>query len=165
MRKVIVGGKEMNLVGEEVKVGEKFPNFVASDAKLGDYEFSKTEGIRIILAVPSVDTPICDMELKKMSMEVGKLEGIKLLGISKDLPFAQTRWCVDTENEDLEIVSDFKYGDFAKLTGTLIKETGLLTRASFVVDQNGNTVFAEYLESTGYEPSYDKILEAAKSLR
>ncbi|MGL4655836.1 MAG: thiol peroxidase [Sarcina sp.] len=165
MRKVVVGGKEMELIGEEVKVGEKFPNFIASDSKLEDYDFSKSEGIRIILAVPSVDTPICDMELKKMGAEVAKLEGIKLLGISKDLPFAQTRWCVDTENEDLEIVSDFKYGDFAKVTGTLIKERGLLTRASFVIDQNGNTAFAEYLESTGYEPSYDKILEVAKGLR
>ena len=165
MRTVQTAGKDMNLYGEEVKVGEKFPNFIASDEKLNDYDFSKSEGIRIILAVPSVDTPICNIELAKMSTEVGKLEGIKLLGVSKDLPFAQTRWCADTESDDIEIVSDFKYGDFGKVTGTLITDRGLLTRASFVIDKDGNTAFAEYLESTSYEPSYDKILEVAKGLR
>ncbi|WP_297518516.1 thiol peroxidase [uncultured Clostridium sp.] len=165
MRKVILGGNPMSLFGNEIKVGEKFPNFVASNKNLADYDFAKTEGVRIILAVPSVDTPVCDMELKRVAKEVSDLDGIKLIAISKDLPFAQARWCIDTENDDLETVSDYKHGEFGKVTGTLINEVGLLARTSFVVDSQNMVVFAEYLEEVSSEPSYDKLLDAAKAAK
>lgn len=165
MRKVTLGGNPMTVAGEEVKVGQVFPNFVASDKDLKDYDFSKTEGVRIVLAVPSVDTPVCDTEVKRVAKEVENLEGIKLVVISKDLPFAQSRWCLDTEHDDLEIVSDYKLGEFGKVTGTLINEIGLLARTSFVVDSENKVVFAEYLEEVASEPSYDKILDAAKAAK
>ncbi|MGL4655837.1 MAG: thiol peroxidase [Sarcina sp.] len=165
MRKVTLGGNPMTVAGEELKVGQVFPNFTASDKDLQNYEFAKTKGVRIVLAVPSVDTPVCDTEVKRVAKEVENLDGVKLVVISKDLPFAQSRWCLDTEHDDLEIVSDYKLGDFAKVTGTLINEIGLLARTSFVVDSENKIVFAEYLEEVASEPSYDKILDAAKAAK
>lgn len=164
MRITHMRGTEVHLLGNEIKVGDKFPNFKASTTITDDMNFNDVKGVRIVLAVPSVDTPICDMELKKVAKEIAELEGVNLIGVSKDLPFAQSRWCVDVENEDIHIVSDYKHGEVGELTGTLIKEMGLLTRASFVVDQNGTTKFVEYLDEIGMEPSYDKIMEVAKSL-
>ncbi|WP_297438358.1 thiol peroxidase [uncultured Clostridium sp.] len=164
MRTTKMRGNEVHLVGDEIKLGDMFPNFKASVNVVEDMNLNDVNGVRIILAVPSVDTPICDMELKKVASEVASLDGVNLIGISKDLPFAQSRWCVDVENEDIHIVSDFKHANFAELTGTLILETGLLTRASFVLDKDGKVQFAEYLEEIGMEPSYDKIMKVAKSL-
>ena len=165
MRKVTLAGNSMTLAGNEIKVGEKFPNFVASNNDLSDYDFAKTEGVRVILAVPSVDTPVCDMEVKRVAKEIVDLKGVKLIAISKDLPFAQARWCIDTESEDFDIVSDYKNGEFGKVTGTYINEVGLLARTSFVVDSENKVVFAEYLEEVTSEPSYDKILDAAKAAK
>ncbi|MGL5067656.1 MAG: thiol peroxidase [Sarcina sp.] len=165
MRKVTLAGNSMTLAGNEIKVGEKFPNFIASNNDLSPYDFAKTEGVRVILAVPSVDTPVCDMEVKRVAKELVDLDGVKLIAISKDLPFAQARWCIDTESEDFDIVSDYKDGEFGKVTGTYINEVGLLARTSFVVDSQNVVVFAEYLEEVTSEPSYDKILDAAKAAK
>lgn len=164
MKKIKFQGNEVTLVGNQVEVGQKFPAFKAVGEGLAEFNFADTEGVRIVLAVPSIDTPVCDTELKRMAKEVASLDGIKLIAVSKDLPFAQSRWCIDVEENDILIVSDYKYANFAQATGTLIEELGLLGRVSFVVDKDGTIKFVEYLEEVTSEPSYDEILAAAKAL-
>lgn len=163
MRNINMKGNPVTLVGEELKVGDMFPNFKAVDKNLQEFDFAKTEGVRVILAVPSIDTPICDLEVKRVAKEVAD-SNINLIAISMDLPFAQTRWCVDTENEHVQIVSDYKDREFGKVTGTLIQELALLARVSFVVGKDGKIEFAEYLDEVGSHPSYEKIMEVAKVL-
>ncbi|MGL4739437.1 MAG: thiol peroxidase [Sarcina sp.] len=164
MKIVQFKGNDVTLVGDQLEVGQKFPAFKAVGEGLAEFNFGDTEGVRIVLAVPSIDTPVCDSELKRMAKEVKSLDGIKLIAVSKDLPFAQSRWCVDVEGDDIQIVSDYKYADFANTTGTLIEELGLLGRVSFVVAKDGTIKFVEYLQEVGFEPSYDEILAAAKAL-
>lgn len=163
MRKINMKGNPVTLVGDAIKVGDVFPTFKAIDKSMQEFDFAKTDGVRIVLAVPSVDTPICDLEIKRFVKEVEKT-GINLFAISMDLPFAQARWCVVGGNEDIQVVSDYKERNFGKLTGTLIEEVALLARTSFVIGKDGKVEFVEYLDEVSSHPSYEKIMEVAKSL-
>ena len=102
------------------------------------------------------------LEVKKFNLEIGKIKGASCYTMSMDLPFAQARWCGDAGVEDVKILSDYKDRNFGESTGTYIKELGLLTRASFVVDSEDKVTFVEYLEEVTNEPNYEKILEATK---
>ncbi|MDU0893946.1 MAG: redoxin family protein, partial [Anaerococcus sp.] len=97
--------------------------------------------------------------------EIESLPNVHCYTVSMDLPFAQARWCGSEGVEKVKTLSDYKDRSFAKATGTYAKELGLLTRASFVVDSNGVVTFVEYLDEITSEPSYDKVLEAAKSAK
>ena len=86
-------GSPLTLEGNRVKVGDKAPNFKAIDTDLNEFNFNETKGKRIILSVPSIDTPVCDIELNRFNREVSNLKDVNLYAISLDLPFAQSRWC------------------------------------------------------------------------
>lgn len=163
MRIVKFQGSPITLDGNEVKVGDKLPSFKVATNDLGEFTEKDTKGVRVFLAVPSIDTPVCNMEVKKFNEKIDELEGVTCYTISMDLPFAQSRWCALEDVEKVKTLSDYKDKSFAMATGTYIKELGLLTRASFVVDANDNVTFVEYLEEITSEPSYDKILEEAKA--
>lgn len=156
-------GTPMTLVGKTLNVGDTFNDFTVTTNDLKDFTLSDTKGVRIFLTVPSIDTPVCDMEVKKFNEEVAKLNGVTCYTISMDLPFAQSRWCGNSGIKSVITLSDYKYRSFGEATGSYIKELGLLARNSFVVDSAGKVTFVEYLEEMTNEPSYDKILEAAKA--
>lgn len=163
MRYVNMAGNPVTLEGDALKVGDKFPSFKAVNKDLSEFNFDSTNGVRVVIAVPSVDTGVCDMEVRRFAKEVSDNE-INLITVSMDLPFAQDRWCVASENENITIVSDYKDRNFGKVTGTYIKELGLLARVSFVVGKDGKVEFVEYLDEVTNHPSYEKIMEVAKSL-
>lgn len=165
MKKVTFQGNPLTLEGSTVKVGEKLREFVVIANDLTPVKSSETNGVRIFLSVPSIDTPVCDMEVKNFNKNVSELSNIACYTISADLPFAQSRWCALGDIECVKTFSDYKDREFGKATGTYITELGLLTRASFVVDSEDTVVFAEYLEEITNEPSYDLILEAAKQAK
>lgn len=165
MKQVKFQGSPITLEGNTLSVGDKLPDFSVTTNDLGEFTLKDTKGVRVFLTVPSIDTPVCDMEVKRFNKEVDSLDGVTCYTVSMDLPFAQARWCGSEGVEKVKTLSDYKNRSFAQSTGTYVKELGLLTRASFVVDANGTITFVEYLDEITSEPSYDKILEAAKAAK
>jgi len=159
-------GSPLTLIGPEVKVGDTAPDFAVaandlSPATLADYAGK----VLIVSAVPSLDTPVCDVETRRFNTEATKLgDDVKILTVSMDLPFAQARWCGAAGIEAVQTLSDHVGASFGENWGTLIKELRLLTRAVFVVGKDGKIEYVEYLKEITEEPDYDAAIEAAKKL-
>ena len=132
---ITMKGNPLTLLGDEIKVGDKAPNFTVLANDLSPVEFSKYKGETCILvAVPSLDTPVCDREAKRFNDEALKLgENVHVMVISEDLPFAQARWCGTNGIDKINTLSDFKDNDFGTKFGVLIDELRLLARAIFII--------------------------------
>lgn len=153
-------GAPVTLEGTRLKPGSIMPDFTVTDVNLAQIDPMKIEGTKIILSVPSADTPVCSAELAKF---MHALEGtdVKLVSVSMDLPFALKRWMDMEQNDNLIATSDFKDRSFAKAAGVRMVENGLLARAVFVVNPAGEILYDEYVDEVTQEPDYDKALEAA----
>ena len=161
---VTMRGNPMTLVGPEVKVGQKAPNFNAVGKGMQPATLDQFKGkVKIISALPSLDTPVCDMETRRFNEEASKLPGgVEILTISMDLPFAQARWCGAAGVDKITTLSDWRSADFGHKYGALIKELHLLARAVFVVDKNDNVTYVEYVKEVANQPNYEAVIEAAK---
>ncbi len=160
------GGKEVTVIGPDVVAGQKAPAFVVQTQDWREVDALKeTEGkVRILAAVPSLDTPVCDRETRRFNQAAADLsEDIAILVISMDLPFAQKRWCGAAGIEQVQVLSDHLYADFGEKYGCLIKEVRILRRAVFVVDRQGKVVYADYMPALGDEPDYEAVLAAAQA--
>jgi len=152
----------MTLVGPEVKAGEKAPDFHAIDNSLQPVTLASTgSGVRIFSVVPSLDTPVCDIQTKRFNEEAGKLPDVSIYTISMDLPFAQKRWCGAFGVDHIKMVSDHRDASFGASYGTLIKELRILSRAIFVLDKDNVVRHAEYVKEVGEHPNYEAALAAA----
>lgn len=160
--KVTFSGAPLTLEGNQVKVGDVAPDFTVVGNDLSPIKFSETKGKKILVAVPSIDTPVCDIEVRKFNQEAAKLKNVKVFTISMDLPFAQARWCGNAGIENVVTASDYKDREFSKAYGLYIKELGLVSRAVIVVDEDNKVVYTEYLEEITNEPNYEKAIEAVK---
>jgi thioredoxin-dependent peroxiredoxin len=157
-------GNPLTLVGPELKAGDKAPDFNAIDDGLKPVNFAATgNGVRIFSVVPSLDTPVCDMQTKRFNDESGKLGGITIYTISMDLPFAQKRWCGAFGVDHVKMLSDHRDASFGAAYGTLIKDLRILSRAIFVVDKNNTITHAEYVKEVSEHPNYDAALAAARA--
>ncbi|AAK81238.1 thiol peroxidase [Clostridium acetobutylicum] len=163
--KVKFKGKEVTLEGTEIKVGDTFPDFVAVNSSLEPVMLKNTNRVRVFLAVPSVDTPVCDLEVKTFNARASEIDGVSIYTISMDLPFAQSRWCGAEGIKNVTTLSDYRDRAFGKNTGTYIKELGLLARAVFVVDSSNKVTYANYLEEVSGYPNYDEVLQAAQAAK
>jgi thioredoxin-dependent peroxiredoxin len=161
---VTMRGNPLTLVGPEIKVGQKAPSFNAVGKGMAPASLDTFKGkVKIISALPSLDTPVCDTETRKFNEEAAKLPGgVEILTISMDLPFAQARWCGAAGVDKITTLSDYRAADFGQKYGALIKELHLLARAVFVVDKNDNVTYVEYVKEVASEPNYAAALEAAK---
>ncbi len=159
-------GKPMTLLGPEIKAGEKAPDFRVVDNGLAPVGLSDYKGkIKILSAVPSLDTPTCDMETRRFNQEAAKLpENVVVLTISLDLPFAQKRWCAAAGIDRVRTLSDYQDRSFASAYGVLIKELSLLSRSIFIVDGNDTVRYVQHVKEISQEPDYDAVLAAAKKL-
>ncbi len=159
-------GNPLTLTGNEVKVGDTAPDFGVLDGSLTSVKLSDFKGKTVIIvSVPSVDTPTCDLEAKRFNKEAGKFgDDVVILTISMDLPFAQARWCAASGVENIKLLSDYRDRAFGNNFGVLIKELGLLARTIFVVDKDGKVRYIQYVEETTVEPNYDEVLDATKKL-
>ena len=162
--KVTFQGNPLTVLGKQVSVGEKAPSFTAVNLDLSDYKYETSDKVRVISVVPSLDTPVCSLQTTKFNMSLEELEGVEIITVSVDLPFAQSRFCQEEDVKNLTVVSDYKYKDFSKNYGCLIEELQILTRAVFVVDREGILIYVEYLDEITNEPNYDKTLEVVKAL-
>ena len=157
-------GMPLELAGPELKVGDRAPEFKAVDKGLQEVSLGSTSGVRVFSVVPSLDTPVCDMQTKRFNDEAGKLPGVNFYTISVDLPFAQNRWCNSFGVDHVKMISDHKYANFGENYGTLIKDWRVESRAIFVVDNNNTIQYVEYVPEVAQHPDYDAALVKAKSL-
>jgi thiol peroxidase len=155
-------GNPMTLIGPDVKVGDKAPAFsvLANDLSPITLESSKGK-TRLIVSVPSLDTPVCNLEVQRFNKEAAKLSDVEVLVISMDLPFAQKRWCGAEDATNIKTASDHRDASFAEAYGVLIKELRLEARAIFVVDANDVVTYKEIVTEVTQEPNYEAALKAA----
>ena len=154
----------MPLEGEQISVGQKAPDFAALDNEMNPKTLKEYAGKVLVLAsVPSLDTPVCDMEVRRFNTEAAALStDVQILAISCDLPFAQARWCGAAGVDAVSTLSDHRDVDFGKKYGVLLAPLRLLTRAVFVVDKQGVVVHAQIVPEATHEPDYVAVLEAVK---
>jgi len=163
---VTMGGNPVTLTGTEVKIGDSAPDVEVLGNDLSPVKLSSYKGkVCVISVVPSLDTPVCDMQTRKFNEAAGNLgENVAMLTISMDLPFAQARWCGAAGVDKVVTLSDHRDAAFGEAYGLLIKELRLLARAIFVVDPGGNVRYFQLVKEIGEEPNYDDALEAVKKL-
>lgn len=159
-------GNPMTLLGPELKVGDKAPDFSVVDNGLAPVNLATYAGkVKIISAVPSLDTPVCDTETRRFNQEAaGLAPNIAVLTISLDLPFAQKRWCAAAGIDRVVTLSDYRERSFGLSYGVLIKELLLLARSIFVVDATDTIRYIQHVPEVTQEPDYAAVLAAAKGL-
>ncbi len=156
-------GNPLTLVGPELRAGDPAPDFEVVDKTLQPVTLQSTgESVRIFSVVPSLDTPVCDMQTKRFNEEAAKLPNIKIYNVSMDLPFAQSRWCGAFGVDNVKMLSDHRAGSFGSSYGTLIKELRIESRAIFVVDSQGKLAHVEYVKEVADHPNYEAALAAAQ---
>ncbi len=163
---VTLHGNPMTLVGNEVQIGQPLPDAVLANNDLQPVRLSDYKGkIVIISVVPSLDTPVCDMQTRRFNSEAAGLnDDVTILTISMDLPFAQKRWCGAAGVDRVTTLSDHQAAAFGQAAGLLIKELRLLARAVLVMDRDGIVRYYQLVKEVGEEPNYDTVLSAVKEL-
>ena len=163
---VTMKGNPVTLIGPELKVGDKAPDFIVVDNDLSQVNLESFRGkVCIISAVPSLDTPVCDMETRRFNSEASRLgDNVVVLTISMDLPFAQKRWCGAAGVDRVVTLSDHRDGSFGRAYGVLIKDLRLLARAVFVIDKEGRITYLELVKEIASEPDYEAVLSAVAKL-
>jgi thiol peroxidase len=163
---VTMKGNPLVLLGKEVKSGDTAPDAELVSNDLSSVKLSSYRGkVCIISAVPSLDTPVCDMETRRFNTEAAGLgDDVVILTISTDLPFAQKRWCGAAGVDKVVTLSDHRTVEFGEAYGVLIKGLRLLTRAVFVVDKGGVVQHVEIVKEVAEEPDYAAVIDAVKKL-
>ncbi|MGQ9485873.1 MAG: thiol peroxidase [Desulfosoma sp.] len=161
---VTMKGTPLTLVGPAISVGDAAPDFEALNNDLQPVRLSQFKGKTVILSsVPSLDTPVCDMETRRFNQEAEKLgDDVVVLTISMDLPFAQKRWCGAAGVTRVLTLSDHRDASFGQTYGVLIKELRLLARAVFVVAKDGIIKHVQLVKELTQEPDYAAVLNAVK---
>jgi len=159
-------GNPLTLLGNAVKPGDDAPDAELLDNELSPVRLSTLKGkVAVLVAVPSLDTPVCDIEARRFNQEAAKLgDGVAVRVISMDLPFAQARWCGAHGIENVQTLSDHRDAAFGTAYGVLIKELRLLARAVFVVDRDGDVQYVQIVPEVTQEPDYEDVLRAVREL-
>ncbi len=159
-------GNPLTLQGKSLKVGDRAPDFTVLDNNLNPVRLSSYKGkVCVLSSVPSLDTPVCDMETRRFNQEAADLGAeVAILTISMDLPFAQKRWCGAAGVDKVITLSDHREASFGTSYGVLIKELRLLARAIFVVDRSGSIQYIELVIELTSEPNYEAVLKTVKKL-
>jgi thiol peroxidase len=157
-------GNPVTLLGNEVKVGDKAPDFTAlaglgAPVGLGDLK----DKVKVFNVVVSVDTPVCDIQTKRFNKEAAGLgDDVEIVTLSMDLPFALKRYCAAEGIDRVKTLSDYQNASFGEAYGVLIKENRLLARSIFVVDKNDKVRHAEIVGEITQEPNYEAALKAVR---
>jgi len=161
-----VKGREIALMGNVLKTGQQAPDFKLTNIYMNDVSLSHYRGHIVILAtLPSLDTPTCSLEAKHFNTQASLLsDKIKVIIVSKDLPFAQARWCLAKSADNVLTLSAYKNNDFAKAYGVLIERIELLARAIFIIDEEGVLRYIQCVRNIEEEPDYESVLKAVKEL-
>jgi thiol peroxidase len=161
-----LGGNPITLLGPEIKIGDKAPDFKVNKDLMTEVSLADYAGkVKLISVVPSVDTGTCDAQTRRFNVEADKLgDDVVILTISVDLPFAQSRFCGAAGIDKVVTLSDYKNRSFGQAYGVLIKEIQLDQRAIFIVDANDTVRYVEYLTEMKDHPDYEAALKALREL-
>jgi len=164
-RTITLNGNTLTLVGNEVKVGDKAPEFTATSQDMKDVKLSDFKGkVKVIASFPSLDTPVCDLQVKEFNTRSAAFSAdVAVIGISKDLPFAIKRFCGDHDIKNV-VVSDYKTGQFGVNYGLLIDELKLLARAVLIVDKNDVIRYIQIVPEIATQPDYEAALAALRGV-
>lgn len=163
--KVTFAGNPVTLVGNEIKVGDKAPDFTVISDKLAPVKLTDYDGkVKIIVVYPSIDTGVCAAQNRRFNVEANNLNDVIVLSISVDLPFAQSRFCGAEGLDKIVTLSDHKDLDFGEKYGFVIDELRLLTRGTVIIDKDNTVKYVEYVPEITNDPDYEKALEVAKNL-
>ena len=158
-------GNPLTLVGPAITPGAKAPEFEALAPDLSPVTLGRFKGKTLLISVtPSLDTPVCDAQVRRFNQEAATLPNAAILNVSMDLPFAQKRWCGAAGVDRVTTASDHRDASFGRAYGTLIKELRLLARAVFVVDAAGTIRYAEYVPEVTAHPNYDAALAVVRQI-
>jgi thioredoxin-dependent peroxiredoxin len=160
-------GSPMTLLGSEVAVGAAAPDFTVHYFDGGLKTISKNDlagKATILSVVPSLDTGVCQIQTKKFNQELAALgDKVNAVTISRDLPFAQNRFCGAEDVKNIKVGSDYQSGAFGEAFGVMIDELKLLARSVFVLDKEGKVIYEEIVPEVTQEPNYAEALAALKS--
>ncbi len=159
-------GNPLTLLGPDLQVGEKAPDFRVVDTDLNPVSLSDFSGKVVLISVtPSLDTPVCDLQGRKFNeLAAGLSDDVVVVNISVDLPFAQRRWCGANNIDRIKVLSDYQERDFGLKYGVLIKELKLLARSVWIVDKDGIIRYKQIVPEVTNEPDYDAAMKALKEI-
>ena len=160
------GGNPLTLLGKAVSVGDKAPDFTVLTPDLAPLTLQETTGkVRVISLVPSIDTPVCDMQTRWFNEDASQFDDVLILSVSVDLPFALKRYCAAKDITNVKTLSDHKELDLGMKYGFVIEELRLLARGVVVIDKNDVIRYVEYVPNIEDQPNYEKVMEVVKGLR
>lgn len=163
-KKITFMGNPLTLIGTEIKVGDTMPaGAIVLTNDLKPFDIAKEAGVKIIMTVPSLDTPVCDTQVRKFNEKAASLKA-KVFAVSADLPFAQARWCGAAGIKNVITLSDHSKMALADALGVHVKELRLLARTVFVIDAAGKVAYRQIVPEIASEPDYDAALAAVKKL-
>jgi thiol peroxidase len=158
-------GRSVKLVGLKLKEGDKARDVRVSGNDLSSVlplDFSQGK-VRLFITLPSLDTPVCSRVAKNFSNALKELDDtVVAYGVSADLPFAQTRWCLSEDVDNIIMLSDYRSLDFGRAWGLLIQELGLLARSVYVVNQSNQVTYCEIVSEIASEPNYNAAIAAIR---
>ena len=158
--------KYVTLLGTQINIGDKAPNFKVVDKNFSPVQLSDFQGTTLLISVvPSLDTGVCSLQTKRFNEEAANLpKNVTILTISNDLPFAQKRFCKIENVDQVKVLSDSVWRDFGENYGLIIKNMGLLTRAIFIIDDQGVVKYKELVANISQHPNYESALAAVKDI-
>lgn len=156
--------KPVTLVGRAIALGKGAPDFRVVSAQLKEVGLSDFKGkTKVVTTFPSLDTPVCDLQVKEFNARAAKLSPeVVIVAISKDLPFAQKRFCDSNSINAITVLSDYKYSSFGINYGLLIKELNLLARSILIIDRNDILRYRQLVKELSTPPDYDDALQNLK---
>jgi len=167
MAQVTFKGNPLQTAGSLPKPGSTAPDFKLVKTDLSTLSLSDFKGKRVIMNIfPSIDTSVCATSVRRFNVEAGKLKDTVVLCISRDLPFAQKRFCGAEGLDTVIMGSEFRDSNFSDAYGVRVIDgplAGLLSRAIVIADETGRVIYTEQVPEIAQEPDYDKALAAARS--
>ena len=155
----------IEVIGRVLNVGDKVENFTVVDRSLNKVTLNDYNTKYVLInVVPSLDTGVCDMQTRQINQKLANLVDTTILTISNDLPFAQARWCGAAGLDNIITLSDYQTLDFANKFGVNILGLRLLARSVFVLNENREVIYVEYLDEMTNHPNYDKLFNFIDTL-
>lgn len=163
---ITIHGNPLTLVGDAVRLGQPAPDCELLDNDLNPVKLSSFRGKVVVLtSVPSLDTPVCDIETRRFNDEAaGFGPDVQIITVSMDLPFAQKRWCGAAGVDKVKTLSDHRDAAFGQAFGVLIKELRLLARAVFLLDRQGIIQYMQLVPEVTNEPNYEEVIQALQKV-
>lgn len=166
MAEITLGGKPTHTVGKIPQKGDGLKNFKLVNTEMHTKSLEDYEGKRLVMNIfPSVDTGVCAQSVRTFSKKAADMPNTVVLNISKDLPFAQKRFCAAEGIDNVEMLSDYRFNQFSEDYHTQITDgafEGLMSRAVIVADENQQVMHSQQVSEIGEEPDYDAALGALK---